>query len=218
MQQVVDGFKNGDVKKDVSSKFNMTNATKTNETSKAANVEKTETKKKNGLAGKIVSVILWLIVGLLCIALVSTIVSEGENSILGFRSFYVKTDSMTPTFSAGSWILVKETPISNIEVGDIVTFHLKDKWETMVTHRCINIDQDENGAIQVWTQGDANTGADANPVIDERLVGETVFWINGLGSVLTMFQSVPGFIFLGILIFLMIFIPEFIHYIRKKEN
>lgn len=207
MQQAVEDIMKSSPKKRSDISGNMTNATDTS-----------NTPQKKGPVAKLLSIVLWGIVLILVAVLIASIVSQGESSILGFRSYYVRTDSMTPTFSAGSWILVKEVPIEQVEPGDILTFRLKDSKDTIVTHRCINVDTDENGNIQAWTQGDANSGADPNPVIKERLLGETIFWIGGLGRVVAMLQSPAGYIFLGILIFLMIFIPEFINYVKKSKN
>lgn len=206
MQQAVDSVINKNADKNINVTKNVANATgdiKVNTTGK--------------LVGKILSIVLWAVVIFLCIALVSTIISGGEKSVFGFRSYYVRTDSMTPTFSAGSWILVKERNIDDIEVGDILTFKIKDSLTTIVTHRCIKIDKDENGDVQLWTQGDANSAPDNNPVIKERLLGETIFWIGGLGGLLSRFQSPPGYIFLGVIVFLMIFVPEFINYVKKQK-
>lgn len=206
MQQAVSGILNKNTNKNTKMSDSVGNATGAN------------TKDKKSIVAKILPVVLWGIVIILAVALVSTIISNGEKSILGFRSFYVRTDSMSPTFNAGAWILVKEKPIEKVEPGDILTFRVKDSRDTSLTHRCIEVEKDESGELLLWTQGDANNAPDPNPVTQDRLLGETIFWINGLGYVITMLQTPPGYIFLAVLIFLMIFIPEFIGYIKKNKD
>ena len=67
------------------------------------------------------------------------------------------------SISIGDWIVVKYT--TNIEPGDIITFH---KDGNFVTHRVV---EEYNGTY--ITMGDANNSKD-DPVSREQVVGKVV--------------------------------------------
>lgn len=91
-------------------------------------------------------------------------VSNNEKTFLGFRLFRVETGSMIPKYNIGDVILVKETEIDKIEVGDDVTYNGKagSMKGKIVTHQVIEITE-ENGKKIFQTKGVANLAKD--PVI-----------------------------------------------------
>ena len=82
---------------------------------------------------------------LISIIIVTQRVSNNKNAFLGFRIFRVETGSMIPKYQIGDVILVKETNIDKIEIGDDVTYNgtagmMKGK---VVTHQVIEITENE---------------------------------------------------------------------------
>lgn len=73
-----------------------------------------------------------------------------------YRTFTVLTESMRPSFSAGSIVLVVPTPIEEIVVGDVLTYHVPVEDHRVITHRVVDVL--EPGVVR--TKGDANDVVD----------------------------------------------------------
>ena len=110
---------------------------------------------------KILEKIIIAIIILLSIIIVTQRVSNNKNAFLGFRLFRVETGSMLPKYQIGDVILVKETNIDKIKIGDDVTYNgnagvMKGK---IVTHQVIEISEKDGQKI-FKTKGIANNAAD----------------------------------------------------------
>lgn len=81
--------------------------------------------------------------------------------VFGITIILFKTGSMAPTIPAGSAAIVREVPVSQVRVGDVVTVDRLGKLP--VTHRVIAIDQQEGASRALTLQGDANPAADPEP-------------------------------------------------------
>jgi len=89
----------------------------------------------------VLSVILLPILVFNCILLVKGIVNEDEvPSFGGYTPLIVESPSMEDTIMTGDLIFIKKTDISELEVGDVITFYnpLGD-GKSLVTHRIIEI-------------------------------------------------------------------------------
>ena len=75
--------------------------------------------------------------------------------LFNYKPLVVLSGSMEPTLPTGSVIYYHPVEESDLKVGDIVTFKLKDN-KTLVSHRITSIN---NGIIQ--TKGDANNSVDS---------------------------------------------------------
>ncbi|SEJ81811.1 signal peptidase I, partial [Arthrobacter sp. yr096] len=51
-------------------------------------------------------------------------------------------------------------PITDVKVGDIITYHIPVEDQRVETHRITNITTTADGGIAVQTKGDANNGID----------------------------------------------------------
>lgn len=148
------------------------------------NVKAKSTKPKRSLLARIwgfVSTVLVIIVILLAIALVGV-------RVIGYTPYAVLSPSMTPTYTPGDLIYVKETPTDEIDVGDAITF-VADSNNTVVTHRVVEVDRDGR---KFYTQGDANANRDGNPVLYENVLGVVEFSIPKLGYVSSYVTSETG--------------------------
>jgi len=148
---------------------------------------------------------------------VSGIDRQNPKSILGFRSFIVLSPSMVPTFDEGSLIIIKETALNKLQIGDIITYKpLKDD-DTLLTHRIVKISGEAPNALIV-TRGDANNIDDPNPVSPDTILGKTVFHMNGLGSFIVNLRTPPGIAAMIGVIAVGLFLIPYLLAPRKKIN
>jgi len=146
----------------------------------------------------LVTVVLILVV-VLCLYVTIQVLSYGYANLGGFMLFRVVTGSMEPTIPVGSLLVTRQVDIESIQFNDIVCFRtqLSEIWGKIVTHRVINVLQDEYGGVLLETKGDANLVADVYLVDQSNYVGK-VIWYTGDGSVLagivSLFTSKIGFL------------------------
>ena len=131
--------------------------------------------------------------------------------LFGIGVYSVISGSMEPKYPVGCLIYVKEAEPSEIEIGDVITFVLKN--ETPATHRVIGIDEENQHFL---TKGDANDVEDA-PVHFNNLIGKPVFKIPYLGYVAYYIQHPPG-IYIAILIGVCLLAAAFLPDLFKKEE
>ena len=166
----------------------------------------TKSKKQSKLspgARKALSVVQNIFFWGFCIVLVVgsvlfAVSNDPKKSYLGFRTYSVKTESMTPKadgssppggFRRGDMIIVKM--VSNpaeIKVNDIITFNPSVKEEDnqlFLTHRVVNVLTELGDKQGLWfvTKGDFNNSEDP-PIPADMLIGKKVFSIPKVGSFL----------------------------------
>jgi len=144
----------------------------------------------------VLSVILLPILVFNCILLVKGIVNEDEvPSFGGYTPLIVESPSMEDTIMTGDLIFIKKTDISELEVGDVITFYnpLGD-GKSLVTHRIIEITEDQ-GARYFLTQGDNNNIDDKDPIHEDDVLGVwTEKRVPLLGSIMLFMQKPLGMI------------------------
>lgn len=152
--------------------------------------------KANGRTLKIISNIGFIVFMSIMIFLIfitaQSKLTGSEPSILGHRLYIVDSGSMEPTLPVNALIAVKETPASEVQVGQILTFYGGDKV-TRVTHRLVEIGPNNEYFI---TQGDANNIEDAMPVEKGNVIGIVAFSIPYVGYAFRFLSSVPGIVFI----------------------
>ncbi|SDX54705.1 signal peptidase, endoplasmic reticulum-type, partial [Arthrobacter sp. cf158] len=80
--------------------------------------------------------------------------------ILGYQTSTMLTGSMAPLINPGDVVVTVPTPITDVKVGDIITYHIPVEDQRVETHRITNITTTADGGIAVQTKGDANNGID----------------------------------------------------------
>ena len=125
----------------------------------------------------------------LVFSLLQSRVTGSPPTIAGHHLYVVLSGSMSPTFEAGSMVVVRPVEASEIAVGDIITYREPGAEETLTTHRVVVVER-ENG-LQFITKGDANEVIDQDPVPAENLVGKVLFAIPYAGHVAD-FAHQPG--------------------------
>lgn len=94
----------------------------------------------------------------------------------------VLTGSMEPAIPAGSLVLVRPVDPATLGVGDVITFQRSGSGGAYITHRITEIDRTVEPATFA-TKGDANAGADVNPVDAGAVRGEVWFSVPQLGRI-----------------------------------
>ncbi len=157
----------------------------------------------------VTSVIVGLVVAL-AIALVGV-------RLLGYQVYTVLSPSMEPNLPVGAIIYVRSEKPESYAAGDAITFMVNET--TVVTHRVTRIQQDPADPNTLWfyTQGDANSIEDTNPVHYRNVLGKVVFHIPYLGYVADYVQKPPGLyvaIGVGAVLLVLAFLPTG----RKKQG
>ena len=78
---------------------------------------------------------------------------------LNYQTSTMLTGSMSPGINPGDVVVSVRTPVSELKVGDVITYSIPIDDHRIETHRVASIKRDA-GATSVITKGDANPGAD----------------------------------------------------------
>lgn len=140
--------------------------------------------------------------------------------IAGFRTFTVMSGSMEPELPVGSLIYIRPVNYYDLKVGDVISF-VANKENTVVTHRIVEIEVDENDD-SVWrfkTKGDANAAADAQMVHCKNVLGTPIMTIPQIGYIAYYLQKPPGIyiaLIVAVLLLAWTFLPETLEGRRRK--
>lgn len=121
------------------------------------------------------------VIFVLAICGVIFMLSTGRHiSIGGYQVLRVITSSMEPAISENTCILIKDVPVEQLKVGDIITFFSDDPdiQGYYNTHRIQEIVV-ENGETIYITKGDSNMEQDTYPVHQDQIAGIFVKEITG---------------------------------------
>ena len=124
------------------------------------------------------------VIGLVCVLLVAGLMLVP--TILGYQRYVLVSGSMTPAIPTGSIVYDEVVPVSDLEVGDVITFVPPPSYEitTPVTHRIFEISKNEEGERVFRTKGDANDSPDAwKMTLDSDTQARVAHHIEKLGYV-----------------------------------
>jgi len=107
-----------------------------------------------GAAGSAVLTVLFV-----AAALVFLFLAVGPR-FLGYQTSTMLTGSMSPGINPGDVVVSVRTPVSELKVGDVITYSIPVDDHRIETHRVVSIKRDDTGATSVTTRGDANPGPD----------------------------------------------------------
>ena len=111
---------------------------------------------------------------------------------------------------------VKVKSPNDIKVGDIITFissSASSKGMT-ITHRVIEISEDENGNKVFKTKGDNNTSPDPKPAVFENIIGKVIFKIPQLGRLQSILTTKGGWLILVVIPAFIIIIYDILKLLR----
>lgn len=106
-------------------------------------------------------VLRWLgvLATVLCVGLAAILLVPAA---LGFQRYVIVSGSMTGTYDRGSIVFDREVPVSDLEVGDVITYEPPPgaSSQKFVTHRIFRVQENAEGERVFRTKGDANDTAD----------------------------------------------------------
>lgn len=120
--------------------------------------------------------------GLLLLIVGLGIIAIGVPALTGGIPLSILTGSMTPTLPPGTLVVVRPTPVEDIQPGDVLTFQLDSGEPALVTHRVIARQAESTtGEIRFITQGDANDAPDPRAVLPVQVRGTVWYAVPYLG-------------------------------------
>jgi len=103
--------------------------------------------------------------------------------VAGATPMTILTSSMEPKLPPGTLIVVKPKPVSDIRIGDVMTYQIESGKPAVVSHRVIRESTSTDGSRTFITKGDNNAVADANPVVAGQVKGVLWYSIPFIGYV-----------------------------------
>ncbi len=79
---------------------------------------------------------------------------------LGYQTSTMLTGSMAPEIMPGDVIVTTALPVSEVQVGDVITYQIPVDDRRVETHRVVEVNRTADGETAVRTKGDANAAAD----------------------------------------------------------
>jgi signal peptidase I len=97
--------------------------------------------------------------------------------VLGYRTMTMLTGSMSPGIDPGDVIVVTPLPISEVQAGMVISYHIPIDDHRLVSHRVLSVETGPDGTVTVQTKGDAN---DAPDPWQATLQGDTAWQVTAV--------------------------------------
>lgn len=139
-------------------------------------------------------------------------------TVFGVAPLIVQSGSMEPFIMVDDLIFTKEIDPSEIKNQDVIAFQPMGET-TVVTHRVIGIDQDEDGKRLFITKGDYNNAADEERVQQRQVVGVYFYRLEGAGKVAMFLQQPVGMVlFVAIPLALFLLYDQLRRFFFRRKN
>ncbi|WP_164743430.1 signal peptidase I [Microbacterium sulfonylureivorans] len=131
----------------------------------------------------IFAAVSWVLLALVALLAIAVVIVP---LVTGSKPYTVLTGSMAPQYPPGTLVIVTPVDISEIDLGDVVTYQLESGKPAVVTHRVAAVGAAADGEPLLITRGDANDADDPDPVRPVQVVGRLwyavpyVGWINNV--------------------------------------
>lgn len=137
-----------------------------------------------GIAHRALAMSMWLSATLLAVIALSALAVAAIGPRLGlYRMETVLSGSMQPTFNPGDLIIVTPEPVSQVHVGQIISYQIPIGDHHVESHRVTRVERHGNQTI-IESRGDSNAAADpwraqltSHTAWRERLVIPTLGWL-----------------------------------------
>ncbi|MDR3541171.1 MAG: signal peptidase I [Desulfosporosinus sp.] len=161
---------------------------------------------------RVVNITLTLFLAMMVIVVFFTVTSkfskDGTSKLGKYQMMEVLSGSMSPVFNAGDVVVVDANGKPLYNTGDVITFKDPQDLKRVITHRVIEVLQQEK-QISYRTKGDANNTDDLKPVPAANIIGQEKFRIPYLGWVLEFAKTKLGVVLLVIIPGILMIIDEF---------
>jgi signal peptidase I len=97
--------------------------------------------------------------------------------LLGYRTMTMLTGSMAPAIDPGDVTVVTPLPVTDIEAGMIISYHIPVDDHRLVSHRVLTVTDNPDGTVTVQTKGDANDAPDPWQAV---LQGDTAWQVRAV--------------------------------------
>ena len=148
----------------------------------------TGTRRKAPKRGILYYLGLGLSAGLLGLLLLMGALVVAIPALSGATPMTILTQSMEPTYPAGTLIIVKPVDVNEISIGDPITYQIESGKPEVVTHRVISIST-VDGETTFVTKGDNNAVADADPVRPIQVRGTVWYAVPYVGYANTLING-----------------------------
>ncbi len=111
---------------------------------------------------------------------------------LPYQTSTMLTGSMSPVINPGDVVVSARIQVSELRVGDVITYSIPIDDHKIETHRVTSIERDDAGTTSVITKGDANQSADPwVAVLSEDYIYKNVAVVPYLGSGIRALREPP---------------------------
>lgn len=117
----------------------------------------------------------WASFAALLVILLAALVLVVIPQATGSRTYPVAGGSMEPTYSAGTFLVVKPVAISQLKYGDLVTYRPAPDSAEVLTHRFVSLGPTLDGEKTLVTRGDDSTANDPQPVRARQVMGKPLY-------------------------------------------
>ena len=130
---------------------------------------------------------LWVLLG----ALGAALLAATAPLAIGYRSFTMRSGSMTPTLDVGDVVVTEPIAPPAARVGQIVAFPDPEGSGRLFSHRVQSIRTDGD-VVHFVTRGDANTSTERWSVPAGGTIGRVVYRVPKIGYALVWTGTPPG--------------------------
>jgi signal peptidase len=131
--------------------------------------------------------VLWIGLGLLFGTLLAAVAPQ----LAGYRSFTVRSGSMTPAIETGDVVVTATISPLRARVGDVVTFVDPEGTGRLFSHRVRSV-RAVGDEVAFVTRGDANTSTEHWRVAAAGRIGRVAYRIPKVGYALSWIDSGPA--------------------------
>jgi signal peptidase I len=115
-------------------------------------------------------------------------------AVFGYHRYVITSGSMTGTYDRGSIVFDKAVPVSDLEVGDVITYTppASSGVDGLITHRIVSISDHGADGVSYRTKGDANPDPDPwRFQLDQPTQAKAAFSVPYLGYGIAALSMLP---------------------------
>ena len=140
----------------------------------------------------IVFTVFFLFLGLIVLLSIQSKATGDVPKLGKYQLYAVVGGSMEPSIHKGSIVIITHPETQSLKVNDVITFLSPSDKTTVVTHRIVKINTDNE--ITFTTRGDANDSDDIEPLPANYILGKVNMTIPLIGSLISFTKTKAGLI------------------------
>ena len=144
--------------------------------------------------GKTAAVLCSLVGTLILLSVIASCLVMALPRLFGYQVYHIVSGSMEPAIPVGSAVYAKQVSPREIAVGEVIVFYGGHDSATIITHRTVGNDQEDQ---ELLTKGDANADNDMLPIAYHNVIGRVELSIPLIGYLLPFVSGTAGKIYLA---------------------